>query len=118
MNNNQRRYVMKKVFKLTKGKHINTDEWRLEGEGMICCEGLLEFFTVSKKAHTLYVTVSDKVMPQSYLAEFEDITLFDTLTLSLPHNLRKSWHVDTYLGLDHFLSKEQLSKFYVKMDYE
>jgi len=108
---------MKKVFKLDKGTHWDDDEWQLGGHGLICHYGLTRFFDVPNKAKTIYVTVSDKVMPMSYRAQ--RVGFFNEyLRLSLPENPRKMWEVNTYTRLDMFLEYEGLEDFYVRLHHE
>lgn len=108
---------MKKVFKLNKGKHNSTVEWKLRGEGLICEMGLREYFDVPRKATTLYVTISDEPSEESYQVETEAWHgMITVLKLNIPERT-KVWQVSTYTRLDMFLEKKGLRNFYVKIDY-
>jgi len=110
---------MKKVFRLTKGKHINTDEWQLNGEGLLCDEGLREFFDIPKDATKLYVTISDKPSSESYKVEADIYwDIVDGVKLSIPNKPDKVWDVWTYMKLDKFLDDSGLYNFYVSVHYE
>ena len=110
---------MKKVFKLYKGKHINTDEWQLKGEGLLCDNGLREFFTIPKSATKLYMTVSDKPSSESYKVETNTwLGRVDGVKLSIPDKPNKIWDVWSYVRLDTFLDDMKLYNFYVSVHYE
>jgi len=111
---------MKKVYELTKGFHNKTKEWKLNGEGLLCDEGLREFFDIPKDATKIYVTLSDKIMPMSYKIDtktgfFGGIV---NIRLSLPNNPHEKWIVGTYTRLDMFLDREGLTNFYVRLHHE
>jgi len=108
---------MKKIFKLTKGTHHNEDEWQLKDKGFLCSSGLKEFFNISNKAKTLYVTVSDKEMLQSYEVKRMG-GMFNELKLNIPDKVNRSWKVCLYTSSDIFLDREGLTDFYISIQYE
>ena len=109
---------MKKVFKLYKGKHINTDEWQLRGEGLICVDGLQEFFGIPNSAHTLYVTLSDKPSSKSYEVNTELwCGRVDTIKLNIPDKPDKIWEPWTYNRLDQFVNDLNIRHFFISVDY-
>jgi len=108
---------MKKVFKLNKGTHWDDDEWQLKGNGLMCHYGLSEFFDIPDKAKTIYVTISNKVMPQSYKAILQG-GFFNKLELRIPDKSRKMWSISVYYRLVRLLEEEGLKEFYVRLHHE
>jgi len=110
---------MKKVFKLDKGTHHRSPEWQLRGVGLICANGLQEYFDIPNSATKLYVTISDKPLSESYKVD-TDMYLgrVDGIYLSIPNKSRKVWDVWTYARLDKFLDDSGLYNFYVSVHYE
>jgi len=109
---------MKKVFRLTKSNaRYGIYEWQLDGKNLICHEELEEFFDIPDEAKTIYVTVLDKEMPQSYKVK-QMGGFFNELKLSIPNKPRKKWLVPIYYSLTRLLEKEGLDNFYVRLHHE
>jgi len=109
---------MKKIFRLIKNNdRYDVYEWQLNSESLMCHDGLTEFFHIPKKAKTIYVTISDKEMPQSYKVS-QMGGFFSDLELSLPDKPRKIWLVPIYYRLDRLLEEEGLDNFYIRLHHE